>query len=164
MRIAATVSGAVIVSALALGACNAPPAETNAVKSPVDATAAAGRDDAIEKKATPPRKSKPAASRANAARPTAVRVAETVTPPTKIRNVQPVYPALARAARVEGSVLLEVEVDANGKVSDAKVIRSVPLLDDAALAAVRQWEYTPMRRGNVAVPTVMTVTVNFTRS
>jgi protein TonB len=87
-----------------------------------------------------------------------------VTPPAKIKNVQPVYPAVARAARVEGSVVLAVEVDKDGKVSDAKVIHSVPLLDQAALEAVRQWEYTPMRRGNVAVPTTMTVTVNFTRA
>jgi protein TonB len=87
-----------------------------------------------------------------------------VTPPTKIKNVQPVYPAIARAANVEGSVVLVVDIDAGGKVSDARVVRSVPLLDQAALNAVKQWEYSPMRRGDVAVPTTMTVTVNFVRT
>lgn len=86
------------------------------------------------------------------------------TPPMKIKNVQPTYPTIARAARVEGAVVLAVAVDTDGKVSDAKAIRSVSLLDQAALDAVRQWEYTPMRRGDRAVPTTMTVTVNFTRA
>jgi len=43
-----------------------------------------------------------------------------------------------------------------------RVLRSVPLLDQAATDAVRQWEFTPTRLNGVAVPVVMTVTVNFT--
>ena len=92
-----------------------------------------------------------------------VRVAGAIQPPTKIKNVQPVYPAVARQARVGGTVQLEVEIGEDGKVSDARVVKSVPLLDQAALDAVKQWEYTPMTKGGVAVPVVMMVTVNFTR-
>jgi TonB family protein len=103
-----------------------------------------------------------AAARAKAAA-NRVRVTGTVTPPTKVKNVQPVYPAIARQARVGGTVQLEVEVGEDGKVTDARVVKSVPLLDQAALDAVKQWEYTPMMKGGVAVPVVMMVTVNFTR-
>jgi TonB family protein len=94
---------------------------------------------------------------------TRVRVAGAVTPPTKIKNVQPVYPAVARQARVGGTVQLEVEIGEDGKVTDTRVVKSVPLLDQAAIDAVKQWEYTPMKKGGVAVPVVMMVTVNFTR-
>jgi TonB family protein len=92
-----------------------------------------------------------------------VRVAGAIKPPTKIKNVQPVYPAIARSAGVAGTVQLEVEIGEDGKVTDARVVKSVPLLDQAALDAVKQWEYTPMMKGGVAVPVVMNVTVNFTR-
>jgi protein TonB len=48
-------------------------------------------------------------------------------------------------------------------VTDTKVVRSIPLLDQAALDAVRQWEYTPTLLNGVPVPVVTTITVNFTR-
>jgi TonB family protein len=164
----ATFSNLLIASAFALAGCSAPPAaDVNDAKPSVDqATAADAAKPAAKKKPDAnARRSKTAVVRdASKAAETPVRIAEAVTPPTKIKNVQPVYPAIARAARVEGSVLLEVDVDADGKVSDARVIRSVPLLDQAALDAVRQWEYTPMRKGSVAVPATMTVSVNFIRT
>ena len=50
----------------------------------------------------------------------------------------------------------------NGTVTDAKVLRSIPLLDAAALDAVRQWVFTPTTLNGQAVPVIMTVTVNFT--
>jgi protein TonB len=49
----------------------------------------------------------------------------------------------------------------NGRVTDVKILRSVPLLDEAAVAAVQQWEYTPTLLNGVPVPVIMTVTVNF---
>lgn len=164
MKITATLSGIVLASALVLMACDTPPAgEVNSAKAPdAAASASAEKSPAKTTSKADTRSAKRPASRV--AKPAKAPVAEAVTPPTKIKNVQPVYPTLAQAARVEGSVLLEVKIDEHGKVADAKVLRSVPLLDDAALDAVRQWEYTPMRRGNVAVPTVMAVTVNFVRS
>jgi TonB family protein len=69
--------------------------------------------------------------------------------PTKIKDVKPVYPAIAQSARVAGVVTVEATIGPDGKVIDARVVRSIPLLDQAALDAVRQWEYpadAPERR------------------
>lgn len=84
-----------------------------------------------------------------------------IAPPAKVRDVAPVYPAIAQAARVAGVVILRATIGADGHVVDVEVLRSIPLLDQAAVDAVRQWEYTPTRLNGVAVPVVMTVTVNF---
>jgi TonB family protein len=94
----------------------------------------------------------------------AVRVGGAVREPTKIKHVAPVYPPLAEQARVTGLVILEAVIGEDGKVQNARVIRPAPLavLDDAALTAVRQWEFTPTLLNGVPVPVVMTVTVNFT--
>ena len=81
--------------------------------------------------------------------------------PKKIVNVNPVYPAIAQSARVQGVVILEAVLDANGRVDSVHVLRSIPLLDQAAVDAVRQWRFTPALLNNEAVPVVMTVTVNF---
>jgi protein TonB len=92
----------------------------------------------------------------------AVRVGGAIRPPTKTRNVQPVYPQIAQSARVQGIVIIEATIDRGGKVSETRVLRSIPLLDQAALDAVRKWEYEPTLLNGVAVPVIMTVTVNFT--
>jgi periplasmic protein TonB len=92
----------------------------------------------------------------------AVRVGGQIKAPTKIRNVQPVYPQIAQSARVQGIVIIEATIDPSGKVTDTRLLRSIPLLDQAALDAVRQWEYEPTLLNGVAVPVIMTVTVNFT--
>ena len=57
---------------------------------------------------------------------------------------------------------MEATVGADGKVTDVRVLRSIPLLDEAALAAVRQWDYAPTVVNGITVPVVMTVTLNFT--
>ena len=95
------------------------------------------------------------------AKASATRVGGKVKPPTKIKNVTPVYPAAAKSAKVAGVVIIEATIGADGKVIDAKVLRSVPMLDEAALDAVRQWEFKPTLLNGVPVPVVMTVTVNF---
>lgn len=81
--------------------------------------------------------------------------------PKKIRNVLPVYPDIAKQMRAEGVVILECVIDADGRVRDVKVLRSIAVLDRAAIDAVRQWQYTPTLLNGVPVPVVMTVTVNF---
>jgi protein TonB len=91
-----------------------------------------------------------------------VPIGGSIRPPTKIRDVRPVYPAVAQAARVEGVVIIETTIGLTGRVLDAKLLRSIPLLDAAALDAVRQWEFTPTLLNGNPVPVVMTVTVNFT--
>jgi protein TonB len=92
----------------------------------------------------------------------AVRVGGRIKAPTKTRNVQPVYPQIAQRARVQGVVIVEATIDPGGKVRETRLLRSIPLLDQAALDAVRQWEYEPTLLNGVAVPVIMTVTVNFT--
>jgi protein TonB len=73
-----------------------------------------------------------------------------------------VYPDDALAARIQGVVILEAVIAPSGSVSDARVLRSVPGLDQAAVDAVRQWEFTPTLLNGVPVAVIMTVTVNFT--
>jgi len=81
--------------------------------------------------------------------------------PRKIRDVPPIYPEVARAARIEGLVILEATIDERGVVTDARVLRSEPLLDAAALTALRQWRYTPTLLNGVPVRVLMTVTFRF---
>jgi protein TonB len=81
--------------------------------------------------------------------------------PRKIRDVAPEYPAMALAARVEGVVIIEAVIAVDGSVRDARVLRSQPLLDRAAVDAVRQWRYEPTRLNGVPVPVIVTVTVQF---
>jgi len=91
-----------------------------------------------------------------------VRVGGNIRPPTKIKDVKPIYPSIAQSARVQGVVIIEATIGLDGKVNDARVLRSIPLLDQAALDAVRQWQFTPTLLNGVPVPVIMTVTVNFT--
>jgi protein TonB len=82
--------------------------------------------------------------------------------PTKIKDARPVYPPEAEAAGVTGVVIIEAVIDQAGKVSSANVLRSIPPLDQSAVEAVRQWEFTPTLLNGAPVPVIMTVTVNFT--
>lgn len=91
-----------------------------------------------------------------------VRVGGNIKTPIKVRDVRPVYPLDAQSARISGVVIIEATIDTDGRVYDAKVLRSIPALDQAALDAVRQWEFTPTLLEGVPVPVIMTVTVNFT--
>ena len=124
-------------------------------KASADVVAAKERADAIAAKA------KAAAAARSKALQSAVKVGGQIKPPTKIKDVKPVYPAVALSAKVSGSVIVEATIDADGKVIDAQVVRSIPLLDQAALDAVRQWEYTPSLLNGVPVPVRVTVTITF---
>jgi TonB family protein len=126
-------------------------------KAAADAVAGKEKADAVAAK-----EKADAAARAKA-RMAAVRPGGRIMEPKKIKDVQPVYPAIAQSARVSGVVTIEATIGADGKVVDAKVVRSVPLLDQAALDAVRQWEYLPTMLNGVPVPVLVTVTINFTR-
>ena len=64
----------------------------------------------------------------------------------------------------QGIVIIEATIGADGQIINARILRSVPLLDQAALDAVRQWQYTPTLLNGVPVPVIMTVTVAFTLS
>ena len=99
------------------------------------------------------------------ARPPAPRgplpVGGAISPPRRLAYVPPVYPPIAQAARVEGTVILEAIISERGEVTDVKVLRSVPLLDEAARAAVTKWRYSPTTLNGVTVAVIMTVTVTF---
>lgn len=91
-----------------------------------------------------------------------VRVGGVVKEPTKIKDVAPVYPEMARQARIQGMVLIEATIAADGSVVDTKVLRPMPLLESAAVEAIKQWKYEPTLIDGEAVPVLMVVTVNFT--
>jgi len=81
--------------------------------------------------------------------------------PIRTVYVEPVYPEIAKRARVSGMVILEARIDPTGNVIDTRVLRSIPLLDQAAMDAVRRWKYEPALLNGVPVPIAVTVTVIF---
>ncbi len=93
---------------------------------------------------------------------TVFRPGQGIKEPRRISGLPPEYPAIARSARVQGVVILEAVIDERGEVGRIKVLRSVPLLDQAAITAVQQWRYTPTLLNGVPVSVLMTITVNFT--
>ena len=87
------------------------------------------------------------------------RIGSGMTPPQRADT--PLYPEDAKAAGVSGMVAVEIVVNEQGVVADAKVVRSVPLLDEAAVETVRQWRFRPSRVNGQAVPVRMVVNVMF---
>jgi TonB family protein len=90
-----------------------------------------------------------------------LRITSGIEGPKRIREVKPRYPEVARQARVEGSVILEATTDIYGRVKNIKVLRSIPLLDQAAIDAVRQWVYEPIIINGKPREVSFTVTVLF---
>jgi protein TonB len=95
------------------------------------------------------------------AAPARVRVGGQLEAPRKLRHVDPVYPELAQRAGVSAIVIIECVIGLDGRIAGARVLRGHPLLDGAALAAVRQWTYRPPLLNGTPVEAVMTVTVRF---
>ena len=91
-----------------------------------------------------------------------MRVGGNIHLPQKVKHVNPVYPPIAQSARVQGVVIVEVIIDREGRVGYSRILRSIPLLDQAALDAVNQWEFTPTLLNGAPVPVIMTATVQFT--
>jgi len=92
----------------------------------------------------------------------AIRVGGNIRPPAKVKNVPPEYPEIAKTAGVQGVVIIEALIGKEGRVEEAHVLRSIPLLDQAAVDAVTQWEFTPTLLNGQPVPVIMTMTVQFT--
>ena len=91
-----------------------------------------------------------------------VRVGGQIQAPALTRRVEPVYPDLAVSARIRGVVILEAIVDKDGRVVEVKVLRTASkLLDDAAITAVRQWQYRPLVLNGLPEPFVLTVVLTF---
>jgi TonB family protein len=91
-----------------------------------------------------------------------VRIGGDIKQPLKIRDVRLMYPPIARDAGVSGVVVVEVLIDSAGDVAEAHILRSIPLLDQAALDAVKQWRFVPTLVNGEPRAAIMTVTVNFT--
>ncbi len=81
--------------------------------------------------------------------------------PRLIHQTQPVYPPLARQARIQGTVHLEAVITRHGAISRFRAVSGHPLLVQAALAAVEQWRYEPALLNGTPVDVITTVEVNF---
>jgi len=92
---------------------------------------------------------------------TPIPVGGDIKSPTKIKNLDPVYPILAKQARIQGTVIIQAVIGRDGHVKDAQVLRSIPALDRAAVDAVTQWVYTPTLLGGRPIEVILTVSVNF---
>jgi protein TonB len=90
-----------------------------------------------------------------------VRIGGKVRAPKLMYDVKPEYPPLAVQARVQGVVILEAHVGTNGLVRSVRILRSIPLLDDAAIAAVKQRRYQPLLLNGVPTEFILTLTMNF---
>ena len=91
-----------------------------------------------------------------------VPITAAVTRPVPIKSPKPQHSAEAMRARIEGTVTLEVLVDERGLVADARVLKSIPLLDQSALDAAKQWEFKPATLNGEAVPVLIQLELNFT--
>jgi TonB family protein len=85
-----------------------------------------------------------------------------ISTPTLIVYVKPEYSESARTAQAQGIVILEAQIELDGRVCNPRVLRSIPLLDQSAIDAVLQWRFTPAKLNGVAVSVITTMTVNFT--
>jgi protein TonB len=81
--------------------------------------------------------------------------------PKRIEYVAPEYPLIASQAGVTGLVILEARVGTDGRVKEATVLRSHPIFDEAAKAAVMQWRYQPLLLNGITMEFILTVTVQF---
>jgi TonB family protein len=90
-----------------------------------------------------------------------LRVGGSIMEPRQTKRIAPIYPPEAQAAGVQGVVILEAVIGVDGTVTDARVLRSIPMLEQAAVDAVRQWTYTPTLLNGAPIPVIMTITVNF---
>jgi eukaryotic-like serine/threonine-protein kinase len=91
-----------------------------------------------------------------------IRVGGVIKPPTRVFSVNAIYPEEAKAAGVEGVVVMRIIIGEDGSVTNVVVVRSVPMLDEAAIESVLQWQYQPTLLNGVPVEVEMFVTVSFT--
>jgi periplasmic protein TonB len=90
-----------------------------------------------------------------------LRTGGEVKSPALLQRVEPVYPPMALAGNIEGVVILEAIVDENGVVQELKVLRAQPIFERAAIAAVRQWRYSPLLLNGKPERFILTVVLSF---
>jgi protein TonB len=93
-----------------------------------------------------------------------VRVGGNVKEPRPIKVVPPIYPSLASRARVSGTVVLEATLTAQGTVEEIRVISGHPLLVEAAIVCIKQWQYEPTLLNGIPVPVILTAKVRFDKA
>ena len=98
------------------------------------------------------------------ATPQRIRISAGVTKGLLIQRIEPPYPTLARAARVQGDVVLSAVIDTNGHITNLQLVSGHPMLVPAAIAAVKQWRYKPYLLNGQPVEVETTITVIFTLS
>jgi len=96
--------------------------------------------------------------------PQRIRISQGVTRGLLIQRVEPTYPPLARAARVQGDVILSAVIDTNGLITNLQLVSGHPMLVPAALDAVKKWRYKPYLLNGSPVEVETTITVIFTLS
>jgi protein TonB len=84
-------------------------------------------------------------------------------PPVPIKKEAPVYPDIARTAGAEGNVMVEVTIDKNGRVIDARVVKSdtIPALEAAAKEAAMKWLFTPAKQREIPVKAKIVIPFEF---
>lgn len=103
----------------------------------------------------------PPAPAAIEARKAPLRVGGHVRPPRKLSGQDPVYPFLALQAQIQGDVLIDAILDADGRVSEMHVVSGPPVLIKAALDAASTWRYEPTYLNDVPVPVQFVITAHF---
>jgi protein TonB len=96
--------------------------------------------------------------------PQRIRISQGVTKGLLIHREEPTYPPLARAARVQGEVVLNAVIDVNGQIQNLQLVSGHPMLVPSAIAAVKQWRYKPYLLNGTPVEVETTITVIFTLS
>jgi protein TonB len=102
-----------------------------------------------------------AVSKVTLAAPTRVRISQGVTKGLLIHRVEPVYPTLAKSARVQGEVVLSAIISTSGEIENLQLVSGHPMLGPAALTAVKQWRYKPYLLNGQPVEVETTITVIF---
>jgi TonB family protein len=82
--------------------------------------------------------------------------------PSKLKHVNPSYPPVAREAGEQGVVIVDARIEVDGRIRFARIVRSTPAFDQAALDAVLQWEFTPTLLDGRPIPVLLTITLRFT--
>jgi protein TonB len=95
------------------------------------------------------------------ATPQRIRISQGVTKGLLVHRVEPAYPTLAKSARVQGEVVLNAVIDANGQIQNLQLVSGHPMLVPAAIAAVRAWRYKPYLLNGQPVEVETTITVIF---
>ena len=96
--------------------------------------------------------------------PQRIRISQGVTRGLLIHREEPTYPPLARAARVQGEVVLSAVIDTNGQIQNLQLVSGHPMLVPSAITAVKQWRYKPYLLNGQPVEVETTITVIFTLS